>query len=175
VGNAEIVGNSRNGEIIDQFDLVIRLNDYSTDFPYSKEFGTKTDIWVKEGMYTSSRRRKITDLKMVVINEPNALHKSEHGFDLFSEYIDQNKAVEFVPHYIYTELVKKLGKVPSTDLLVLYWIYKIQGPIKADNVFGYALTDQKSLNTCENEKQLFTSIIAKKPKRNLEVAAAKDF
>jgi tetratricopeptide (TPR) repeat protein len=168
VGNAEIVGNSRNGEIIDQFDLVIRLNDYSTDFPYSKEFGTKTDIWVKEGMYTSSRRRKITDLKMVVINEPNALHKSEHGFDLFSEYIDQNKAVEFVPHYIYTELVKKLGKVPSTDLLVLYWIYKIQGPIKADNVFGYALTN-------ENENQLFTSIIAKKTKRNLEVAAAKDF
>ncbi|WP_332695120.1 glycosyltransferase family 29 protein [Halalkalibacter lacteus] len=177
VGNTESANQSGNGSRIDEYDLVIRFNDYSTDYPYSQDFGTKTDIWVKEGMYSNCRRRNVNDLKMVVLNEANAIHKSEHGFDLFSEFIDQAKPVEFVPHHVYTELVKQLGAVPSSELLVLYWIYKIQGPINAEQLYGFSFTDQTSysfMNEYEKERQLFTSIIAETPKLNLEVAAAKE-
>ncbi|WP_213058408.1 hypothetical protein, partial [Escherichia coli] len=36
----------------------------------------------------------------------------------------------------YHELIKILGRQPSDEMLLIYWIYKIQGPVQSENIIG---------------------------------------
>ena len=46
IGNSSTLLLQENGDLIDQFETVIRLNSYITE-GYEKYVGTKTDIWVR--------------------------------------------------------------------------------------------------------------------------------
>lgn len=139
------------GEWINNRKLVIRINDYSTDFPLSYDYGTKTDVWIKEPTYDRNYRRNVNNLDLVLISGANPEHTNANGVDLVVDFIDADKPVQTIPHHIYVELVKELHTKPSTELLVLYWIYKIQGPINRENILGFAYDDPK-------EKTIFERI-----------------
>ncbi|MFX5611356.1 glycosyltransferase family 29 protein, partial [Acinetobacter baumannii] len=57
VGNGPVEIGSKNGSIIDSFDIVIRFNNYNLDHEYSVDYGTKTTVWVKSGYYQDIDRR----------------------------------------------------------------------------------------------------------------------
>ncbi|WP_085991087.1 hypothetical protein [Oceanobacillus senegalensis] len=138
VGNQPSSKDIGNGERVNHTRLVIRVDDYSIEYPKYLSYGTKTNIWVKQPTYEKSYRRNVKDLDLVVISGANVEHTHEHGVDLFIDFLDAEKPVQTIPHPIYTELVGKLGAKPSTELLVLYWIYKIQGPIPRENIVGFS-------------------------------------
>lgn len=142
VGNSPIELNTGNGENIDSHNLIIRFNNYSTDYPHSKDYGTKTDIWIKSGHYADVKRRDISDYKHIIVSGPNSIHRSPYGADLFKEYVDAGKSVGFFPHSLTTEVISKIEAPPSAGILVLYWLYKLTGPLKRENVYGFSFTDQ---------------------------------
>ncbi|WP_156291275.1 capsular polysaccharide export protein, LipB/KpsS family [Oceanobacillus salinisoli] len=150
VGNHPSAEDACKGEWVNSRELVIRINDYSIDFPLSQDYGTKTDIWIKEPAYDQSYRRNVNDFDLVVISGPNIEHTNENGVDLFIDFLDAEKPVQTIPHPVYTELAGKLDAKPSTELLVLYWIYKIQGPIQRDNIIGFSNDEAKEMSVLEN-------------------------
>ncbi|WP_161974920.1 capsular polysaccharide biosynthesis protein [Bacillus timonensis] len=144
VGNHASIADIGKGEWVNNRKLVIRLDNYSIEYPKSLDYGTKTNVWMKEPNYDKCGRRNVNQFDLVLINGANLEHTNQSGMDLIVDFIDAGKPVQTAPHQIYIELVKKLNAKPSTEMLILYWIYKIQGPINSENILGY---------TCDNPKE----------------------
>jgi len=75
IGNSPIVLKHEIGDVIDNFDEVVRFNDFETH-NYEKFVGTKTTIWGNSGSPAVKQRKE--DFNEIWV--PVALHKSDKAF-----------------------------------------------------------------------------------------------
>ena len=142
VGNSPCELGKRQGKIIDSFDIVIRFNEYPETHPEILDYGKKTDIWAKAPRY-----REITpkNNKFKLILVATSVMNNEHcanGHELVEDHIESDSKVELLPDTNRHDLRLMGIKRPSIGLCLVYWIYKLTGPIPKSQVFGFMMTDQ---------------------------------
>jgi hypothetical protein len=135
VGNAPTEIGSGNGAIIDSKKLVIRINNYSLDYP--EDYGTKEDIWVRVANQevSNSRARKN---KLTILAGNNFATKRKDAANYLLPLMLMDTDYTIIPSHIFQELIGKLEGLPSTGLALAYWIYKTIGPIPRDFLFGFS-------------------------------------
>lgn len=135
VGNAPTEINRGKGKIIDSKNLVIRINNYSLDFP--DDYGTKQDIWVRvaNNEVSASRAR---DNQLTIFAGNNFATKRKDAANYLLPLLLMRKDYTVIPSHIFQELIAKLGGLPSTGLALAYWIYKTIGPIPKEFLFGFS-------------------------------------
>ncbi|TDL78970.1 capsular polysaccharide export protein, LipB/KpsS family [Peribacillus frigoritolerans] len=145
--------NGQYGEAIDKHDLVIRVGEYSADYPNNRAAGSKTNIWFKAKKQNASHdlQTKTNDLDLIIINENNPIYRKKNGASLFAHYLERNKRVEVYPSIYFRELINLLGHNPSEEIMAVYWLYKIKGPITKESVIGFSFE--------EAEKNLYQTLL----------------
>ncbi len=173
VGNSPRELGQGNGQRIDAKKIIIRFNSYSTYYPYTSDYGSRTDIWVRRPREQSIADYAHSSIKQVIVNGGNLPHRLQHGVPFFSRLMDEFDSVGIVPYGLYKQLRFKAGALPSAGLQMLYWIHSLIGPIPRDCVYGFELTDQpkrKDLqynaisqetvpHDWEKEREIFDSLI----------------
>lgn len=141
VGNAANVAGSHAGQSIDNNRLVIRVNNFPTGHPYADDYGRKLDVWVRMGFDDAVLRRPLKGLGHLVICGNNTRHRNSEGLNMLLPYLDAGVTVELVPPFVYRELLKRLGAVPSVGLATLWWAYRTLGPLRRSSAYGFSLVD----------------------------------
>lgn len=137
-----IVGNSAdelgtdNGEKIDRHNLVIRFNNFSNDRKFLKDYGSKTDIWVRSSEGSDVINRDISPFRLIMFSGGNFIHNNK-SWKLIRKYA-KTKPVGFFPDHLWHELITELKAPPSAGLLALYSIHKLTGTIPATSVYGFS-------------------------------------
>ncbi|MAS88106.1 MAG: hypothetical protein CMH30_09060 [Micavibrio sp.] len=142
VGNSPIGIGSGKGDEIDSHDIVIRFNNYSIEHEYTKDYGKKTNIWVRAGKYMDIWRRPMSNYDLIVFSGPDKRYHST-GLDII-EAVEAGVPTACIPARIYSELAVALDYPPSAGLLILYWLRKIRGSFSENNVnlYGFSMSDQ---------------------------------
>ncbi|WJD64066.1 glycosyltransferase family 29 protein [Pseudomonas kurunegalensis] len=171
VGNAPTEIGSGNGKIIDSKELVIRINNYSLDFP--EDYGSKEDVWVRvaNNEVEPFRARKN---KLTILAGNNFATKRKDAANYLLPLMLMRTDYTIIPSHVFQELIGKLDGLPSTGLALAYWIYKTIGPIPKDFLFGfshlheganfkahYFVDDEKAgvhLHQWDKEKRIFNQI-----------------
>lgn len=141
VGNAPSLIGSNLADQIDQHDLVVRFNNYSTDYPYSEDYGVKTDVWVRMPFHPYVKRDADPNLKLVMFTGSNRLYRPYTEWNAVLEYIERGFPVQFFPSATLYELQKALGCPPTAGLTLCYMLYKILGPLRPEQCLGFSFTD----------------------------------
>lgn len=141
VGNAPSLIGSNRGDEIDQHQLVVRFNNYSTDYPFSEDYGIKTDVWVRMPFHPYVKRDADPDLKLVMFTGSNRLYRPYTEWHGILEYIERGFPVQFFPSSALYELQKALGAPPTAGLMLCYMLYKIVGPLRPEQCLGFSFTD----------------------------------
>lgn len=147
-GSVSIVGNGPQevgkgrGEEIDASGLVVRFNTFSTVYPHSQDYGTKTDVWVRMIPHPYVRFSPDTSgLKHVMLTGANRLYRNYANWDWLRANINVLPALSFSPSRPYIELSKKLESVPTSGLLLAYMLYQEIGPLRADQIYGCSFAE----------------------------------
>ncbi|RQW87472.1 MAG: hypothetical protein EHM79_07725 [Geobacter sp.] len=141
VGNSPSMLGGNKGAEIDQRDLVVRFNSYSTDYPYCEDCGVKTDVWVRMPFHPYVRKELDPALKLVIFSGSNRLHRPYTEWPSILEYVASGYPVQFFPPEYFYELQSMLGSPPTSGLMMCYMLYKIIGPLKPENYCGFSFTD----------------------------------
>ena len=147
-GSVCVVGNSPcdlgcgNGSKIDSHNIVVRFNNFATDHRFSNDYGQKTNVWVKAGSFREVKRRDLQDFKQIIISGSNHLSRTPRCQDLFLEFMWEGvNASTFPPEIVY-EVYRNIKTPPSAGIIMLYWLYKTNGPLDINSVYGFSFTDQ---------------------------------
>lgn len=174
IGNSPVDVGSRKGSKIDNSGKIFRFNGAITDYPWSVDYGTKTDVLVINPRYYETKRNTKFNLDFIAISDGNLYsslnltHKIK-DLEIFSEN------VFLFPRDIDISLTKKITASPSSGLKLLSYIYKLKGPIPRENLHGFSFVDQEhgvatsysggtrvGLNTIHDwnkEKEFFDTLI----------------
>ena len=144
VGNAPTLLGKSLGETIDKNKLVIRFNSYNNDYPYSEDYGVKTDIWVRMPFHPYVRREPEPSLKLVIFTGANRLYRSYTEWSGIFDYISAGLPVQFFTPNIFYELQKIIGAPPTAGLTMCYMLYKIIGPLRPEHYYGFSFTEDQS-------------------------------
>ncbi|WP_409260188.1 hypothetical protein, partial [Pseudomonas sp. KCJK8806] len=156
---------------IDAKKLVIRINNYSLDYP--EDYGSKEDVWVRvannEVEHLRARRNKLT-----ILAGNNFATKRKDAANYLLPLMLMRTEYTIIPSHVFQELIGKLEGLPSTGLALAYWIYKTIGPIPKEFLFGfshlhedanfkahYFVDDEKAgvhLHQWDKEKRIFNQI-----------------
>ena len=142
IGNSPCELGKNQGDTIDKHGLIIRFNNFATDYPYCKDYGKKTNIWVKTTNFVDVKRRDLSDFEHILLSSANIENTGSQGTSDIFEFMELGKTVEAYPQQIVLEVISKLKTPPSAGILLLYWIYKLTGPIDRKHVYGFSFTDQ---------------------------------
>lgn len=144
IGNGPTELRTSNGKIIDSKKVVIRFNAFCTTSEFQKDYGTKTNIWVRGGHHIDIPRRSTKNLQCIITTGYNSIFRNQTGIDeFFDGYLSQT-SISFIPDYVYEALIEKLNLMPSAGLAILYWIYLELGPIPKENIYGFSFGKQPS-------------------------------
>lgn len=138
VGNGPFELNTGNGKEIDSHDIVIRFNNYPT-IGYQKDYGTKTDIWVRGGSLSVKDRPNISQYKLVIW-EPDYWHIAVQYNHLDLLYRDIKRAEEKIvyirnkPQWNIFEKTRNTN--PTTGFFILWLLKEIRGSFKNIDVYG---------------------------------------
>ena len=138
VGNSPKEAGKAQGKEIDKHSLVIRFNDFSTDKKFQKDYGKKTNIWIRgtndKLVYTMEQKKKLfSRFDLIILRAKDKRNKE------FRDYCAKNNVSYFIfDRNIEIELTKKLKACPSTGLLTLYHVGKIIGKVEPERVFGFS-------------------------------------
>lgn len=144
VGNAPTLLGKKLGEMIDQNKLVVRFNSYNNDYPYSEDYGVKTDVWVRMPFHPYVRREPETSLKLVMFTGANRLYRSYTEWSGIFDYISSGLPVQFFTPNIFYELQKAIGAPPTAGLTMCYMLYKIIGPLRPEHYYGFSFTEDQA-------------------------------
>ncbi|WP_312971733.1 glycosyltransferase family 29 protein [Atlantibacter sp.] len=174
VGNAPKELHLKKGILIDQYEKVVRFNGAITEYPYSIDYGKKTNILVINPRYFETPRNAKYDLDFIIISDGN-LYSSKNISLKLHDLSQFSSRICFLPRKLDISLTKRISASPSSGLKFLSWLYSINGPISRARIFGFSLTDQSygvatsyssgqrvGLNTIHNwtnEKEYLESII----------------
>ncbi|MCR4242239.1 glycosyltransferase family 29 protein, partial [Escherichia coli] len=122
VGNAPTEINTGHGALIDSKKTVIRINNYTLDYP--DDYGTKQDIWVRvANKEVSNNNLKNNRLVIFAANNFTIKRRDANKYFLAPQLMEMEYTV--IPNHVYKSLIKKLDGLPSTGLAVAYWVYSI--------------------------------------------------
>ncbi|WP_081002388.1 glycosyltransferase family 29 protein [Stutzerimonas stutzeri] len=146
VGNAPSLLGSGAGGRIDSARLVIRFNDYSTDYPYCHDVGKRTDVWVRMPFHPYVKREVESRCKAVVFAGSNRMQRpSSIMYDVL-DFAAQGRHVDFFEPAVFYELQKELGCPPTAGLYVCYLAFKVLGPLRKGQYFGFSFDEQMSVS-----------------------------
>lgn len=140
VGNSPREKGMKNGRDIDSADLVIRFNNYPDSKDFSKDYGKKTNVWVRSiGSWVEDR--DVSEFDHVVVSGTNLLGR---GFNIknFKDFISSETEVSVFNRDFHYQLINILEGVPSAGLMMLYMVYKLRGELRSKDVFGFGFVDQ---------------------------------
>lgn len=133
VGNAKSLEQSQFGDCIDQHDIVIRFN-RALEHPINcQSHGSKTDVWV---MWRAGEYKNIISLY-----KNKKMIQAAYFLDCESDQI------EVAPQAVYTDLFAQIGKDPSSGLVILEWLNRLDP--KSVDVYGF---DWKKTPTIHADK-----------------------
>jgi hypothetical protein len=135
LGNAPTERGSGHGTRIDSFDVVIRMNDYCINQP--ADYGTKQTVWVRVANHEVSQDHSQSNQITIFSANDLEVKRSDAMTYLVPLYLG-NRRYTTIPSEIFRELIGQLNSLPSTGLTILYWIYKIGGPISRTSLFGFS-------------------------------------
>lgn len=144
VGNSPTLLGSGKGEEIDSHKLVIRFNSYNTEYPYSEDYGCKTDVWVRMPFHPYVKNRPEPGHKLIMFSGSNRYHRPYAEWDGVFELIEEGYPVEFFDAKSFYELQEKLGAPPTAGLMLCYSLYKMIGPLKKSNYYGFSYLQEVS-------------------------------
>lgn len=141
VGNSPIEVGLKKGIEIDKNYKVVRFNGAIIDYPFSIDYGRKTNILVINPRYYETPRNRKFGLDFIIISDGNLYSTKNLALKLhdLQEYADK---ICLLPRNIDLKLTQQIGASPSSGLKYLSWLYNINGPISRQNIFGFSLTDQ---------------------------------
>ena len=159
VGNSPKEIGKGNGRAIDDHDIVIRFNNFSTDFDYVADYGRKTNIWVKAGGYSDIWRRPSRKFDLIVFSGPDRRYHALRGGADLVDLVDEGGVADFIPARVYSDASISINHPPSAGILVLHWLRLLRGPLKDAGVslFGFGFTDQAN----NESKQYFSNVSSK--------------
>ncbi len=131
VGNGGSALSSLNGNTIDSYETVIRINSFDTSSKYSPYIGSKTDIWVTSLYLNVKDRGDLVD--RIFIPFPR-FGRYSFREELLSKYSDK---IVFIPEEYFEEMID-LVPLPSTGFSFLFWMYKEFGTLNNDSIFGFS-------------------------------------
>jgi glycosyltransferase involved in cell wall biosynthesis len=130
IGNAKSLLNQKLGDEIDKHDIVIRFN-RALQYPINKiTHGSKTDIWVVWQAKEYENIKPICEVQKTV----------QAAYFLGCE----NKNIEVAPGKVYDDLMSKLGKDPSSGLVILEWLSRLNP--KSVSVYGFDWKETPSIH-----------------------------
>ncbi len=182
VGNSPCEMGKGKGDFIDSHDLVIRFNNFSVNYPFSKDYGTKTNVWAKTTRFLEIERRNVKDFDLVLISGSNTYHRSNIGYTFYQECVDQGIPVDIFPSSVAFDVTQKLEALPSAGIVLIAYLHSILGPLDPKSILGFSFTDQltgeanhystgkKQLgyrHNWESEKELYKTLISPDNKTNI--------
>lgn len=177
VGNAGYLKDECQGSTIDQFDLVVRMNNYRTT-EYERQLGAKTDAWLTNFYtdidYDHPDRRQPS---LILSSSPNNFHKMpeaglrlRHGPLITAGMRRLGKSLVWAPSLCWFERqIAQIGRYPSTGacgiLLLLDHLLKECGDIYVtgfsffrcqSHYFSNARVDPTTNHDAQAEQTLLT-------------------
>jgi hypothetical protein len=158
VGNSPIeLGKSR-GEEIDSHEIVIRFNNFSTDAKYERDYGKKTDVWVRSITPGAVERRPNLRPRLVLFGLPVYWRKM-NSQDTIVECAEAEQPCEEMPAHIYRGILARVGTSVSAGLAVIHWVRSISQMENPPSIFGFSMIDQEDNRVAH----YFGSQMTKKP------------
>lgn len=144
VGNAGSEIGKNKGSEIDSHDIIIRFNNYPMS-GYEKDYGTRTNIWVRNCERDIEERTKVTTYDLVIWG-PDLYHVCipQNNIDVLYElFMEYRKSATHIPSEVYAEL-KKFGKIkrPTTGMLIIWIFYKMYGHLKNISLYGFSFLEE---------------------------------
>lgn len=140
VGNAPSELGKKTGEQIDACDLVIRFNNFSVDPEFAPDYGTKTDVWVRNARYRQIWRRAEAPALHIIAD--NIYWRKQNGQDVVIDAALDQHDIEEYPLRIFNDALVELGTKPSAGIRMLLWLDRILGNLDGVLVRGFNLVDQ---------------------------------
>ena len=138
VGNGPQEVGSGHGEKIDACDVVIRFNDFPENPEFRRDYGSKTNIWVRSLWVEAPHRKSIPD---VIVGE--ALHSEYPNLKIMRDVAGMRPAHIFaIPAEIYYEVHAYGVNHPTNGTLALAWIKKLCPALSAEDCYGFSFKDE---------------------------------
>lgn len=145
VGNGPTeIGHGR-GREIDEHDLVIRFNGFSTGPQHRPDYGEKTDIWVRHHHYRQIARRPGFTPQLTICSS-TLPWRVRNGQNLAIEYATQDLALTYCPTLVAVRLAEQCGARASAGLRALEWIRQILGGLSSVHVYGFSREAEQDSN-----------------------------
>lgn len=138
VGNGPFELDTNHGKEIDSHDIVIRFNNYPT-IGYNKDYGAKTDVWVRGGSLSVKDRPKIDQYQMIIW-EPDYWHIAVQYNHLDLLYRDVKRAEDKIvylrnkPQWNIFEKTRNAN--PTTGFFILWLLKEIRGSFQDIDIYG---------------------------------------
>lgn len=139
VGNGPSEVGRKNGSRIDDYDIVIRFNDFPETLEFREDYGAKTDVWVSS-CWTKTNWKK----HVPVILAGDFFYSDEFPNTWLIENLSRDSGVQVlaIPLALYQKIRRESGiKLPTLGVLVLAWIKEINPVFSVDDVFGFSFKE----------------------------------
>ena len=161
-----IVGNSpkevglKKGQMIDSYDVVVRINDFIISNEFEEDYGQKTSVWQNNSnsiMFECDKMCNISEYEWVIIPYDlwhlrlSSFMMPERLIDFYYDAISLQKVkiIYFKSEYAIELKQKKSFALPSSGLICLWIIYKTKGSIFNEDIFGMTTEPQNPDKTYE--------------------------
>lgn len=148
-----IVGNSgrelgkNKGAEIDSHDIVIRFNNFPAE-GYEKDYGVKTNVWVRNTSKQIDESRDIRKFDYVVFDP----HIRNIWYDRIDAHLDWTKKypekIKCIPYKFFKEKIVQDSGIhyPTLGLMIIYILAKCFG-LKNIDVYGFSFLDEDVSDT----------------------------
>ena len=158
VGNAPTELQTNNGTKIDSHDIVIRMNAFSTEINFKKDYGNKTNIYVHTANYTTlyQKNHDLCDTFNWIFIPYDFWHINLQQFTNPTDFLNKmsilkNHNITYLKSKYSIELKEKLKLTsPSCGIITLWTIYKEQKKLCQSQIFGFSKNIQNSKNEVEH-------------------------
>jgi hypothetical protein len=159
VGNGPAELHTNNGEKIDGFEYVARMNNFTLD-GYKRAFGRRTDFWVsflggpKNPSELDEVRSRDEEFQRVYIPFPFWGDTKPDGSPRRNRamYDKWKNRIVHIPDTIWKDLKKIHPACPTTGFAFLYWYWKVNGVLRREQVFGFNFWHGEDLLNYWSEK-----------------------
>ena len=137
VGSSDRERGLNHGEYIDNFDVVIRFNNFKTK-GYEKDYGSKVDVWTRNVDPKVDSRLELAKYVKIIMLEVDIWHYfiDNKFVDIFYQYVTQSAATVC---YLNNKqkLIKEIGSYPTSGALIIDNVHEVKG-IKEIEYFGFS-------------------------------------
>ena len=141
VGNSGCEIGKNKGNEIDEHDIVIRFNNYPEEEKYIKDYGSKTNIWIRN-MSPYAKLKNDLERYDYIIQHENMIHRilKKKNIDLiYDTYHTVGNKFFVVPDEVRFKLAKEYDIYrPTSGCTILYTLYYLLGSLKNIDVYGFA-------------------------------------